>query len=83
MSVKRVFRKVERTPEELAALRREREYFQRERPGPDDCEPTPLPGEAAPVRGDHGDGTQAMGIPAASETSRPPARHRRRQPRRS
>lgn len=33
---KRVFRKSDRTPEELAALRAERERFSRERPGLDD-----------------------------------------------
>jgi ribosome-binding protein aMBF1 (putative translation factor) len=33
---RRVFRKAERTPEELAELRAEREHFSRERPGPED-----------------------------------------------
>jgi DNA-binding XRE family transcriptional regulator len=36
MALRSVYRKTERTPEELASLRADRERFQRERPGLDD-----------------------------------------------
>lgn len=35
MAIRRTYRKIERTPEELAELKAVREQFQRDRPGPE------------------------------------------------